>query len=275
MAVSRSVAKPADRLLGKPVVGGADRPDGIERCVVPAGEDRATGEGDQITVSGVLRVRVRANLPPVACLVSLQHAHWRHAPPLIVTYTPPAVRSGDVVTCLYRDGDSVVTGLHDGRIPWPRVRGRESRGGSGLWVNEDLVRAIRTESAAALMNWFGVGSHAAWNRRKRFTGGGKFPTRGSTAAHRKASQTGNEGMKAKEWTDEERDRKAELSNALGLRPGPRWTEDGWTAEQLALLGTDRDEVIAVRVGRSVRAVTVKRVRLKIRAFSGRTGEGMR
>src|SRR5258708_2773417 len=136
----------------------------------------------------------------------------RAAPPLIGTYSPPAVRRGDVVTCLYRDADCVVTGIHDGRIPWPRVRSLEHRGGSGLWVNAELRRAIRTESAAALIHWFGVGSHAVWHwRRALVIGEGKFRTRGSKAAHRKASQAGAEGIKAKEWTDEERDAKAELA----------------------------------------------------------------
>jgi len=38
--------------------------------------------------------------------------------------------------------------------------------------------------------------------------------------------------------------------------GPRWT-----AEELALVGTAPDEVIAARIGKSVQAVRIKRERL--------------
>jgi hypothetical protein len=37
---------------------------------------------------------------------------------LIGTYTPPVVRKGERVTCLYRDRECVVTGFHNGRIVW-------------------------------------------------------------------------------------------------------------------------------------------------------------
>lgn len=41
--------------------------------------------------------------------------------------------------CLYRDAVRVVTGWHDGPIPWPRARALDCRGGSGLLVTEELL----------------------------------------------------------------------------------------------------------------------------------------
>jgi hypothetical protein len=192
-------------------------------------------------------------------------------PKLIGTYTSPAVRRGDRVSCLYRDADCVVTGIQGGRIPWPRVRALGVRGGSGLWVNEDLVRAIRTESACALMYWFGVGVSPVWSWRKAFGVKGKFGTPGSKKAHQKASQAGARGTKAKIWTKAERAAKRKLALKLGRKPGHRWTpaNGAWTAQQLALLGTDRDEVIAVQIGRTPEAVRVRRTLRKIPTFCDR------
>ena len=188
--------------------------------------------------------------------------HLSDMPPtLLGTYNPPAVHKGEVVSCLYRDADCVVTGFHDGRIPWPRVRAREHRGGSGLWVNEELAQAIRTESAAALMHWFGVGSKAVWGWRRAFVKvPGKFRTPGSKIAHAKASQAGGKAMREKDWTDEELDAKAELSKRLGLRPTGRWKGTGheWTAAEVKLLAKMTNAEVAVKTGRTVEAVRMKR-----------------
>src|SRR6266852_506097 len=76
-------------------------------------------------------------------------------------YSAPALKRGDRATCLYRDGEVIITGWSNGRIPWPRchVSGAHG-GGSGLLVDEELARAIRTESATAIRYWWGVSSNA-------------------------------------------------------------------------------------------------------------------
>jgi transposase-like protein len=197
------------------------------------------------------------------------------APPLIGTYTSPAVRVGQRVTCLFRDCDCKVTSISNAPIPWPRVQPVEERGGSGLWVCAALVKAIRTESAAALKYHFGASTTTVWAWRKNFGVGGRATTKGSKRAIRAAAKLGAEAVKAKEWTDEELDQKAATAKRLGLKPGPRWTAEsgGWTEEQVALLGTDHDAVIAQKLGRTLGAVTSKRTQLKIRAFSGSPGGG--
>jgi hypothetical protein len=175
------------------------------------------------------------------------------------------------VACLYRDADCVVTGVHDGRIPWARVRALERRGGSGLWVNADLERAIRTESAVALMYWFGVSTKAVWRWRKAFGVGGRATTPGSRKAIRSAAVKGAAAMRAKEWTEEELDRMAKAAKRRGTGPPLRWTPEtgGWTAKQLKPLGTDHDEAIAKRIGKTAGAAEVKRAGMKIRASRDR------
>jgi hypothetical protein len=168
---------------------------------------------------------------------------------------------------VYRDAECVVTGFHDARIPWPRVRARDSRGGSGLWVNDTLLKAIKTESADALKFWFGVGTKAVWNWRRAF-GVGRFGTEGSAASHAAASERGA-AVRGKPVTPARRRqlRKHLTAARKKVRRG-RWDETGWTAEQLALLGTDHDEAIAKKIGRTRNAVTCKRTELKIPALSG-------
>src|SRR5262245_27007092 len=189
----------------------------------------------------------------------------RPRPHLIGSYKPPAVRIGDRVSCLYRDADCKVTSWSDAPIPWPRVRALEHRGGSGLWVNETLARAVRTESAVALRYWFGVGVRAVWKWRKAFGVGGRATTPGSRKAIRTAAKKGAAAIHAKEWTDAECDARSDLAKRQRRRPPQYWTPatGGWTASQVKLLGTADDEVIAGRIGKTAGAVRVKRTRLGI------------
>jgi hypothetical protein len=84
-------------------------------------------------------------------------------------YRPLALRRGDRASCLYRDCDVVVTSWTAARIPWPRCRALDGRGGgSGLLVDEELARAIRQESAAAIAYWWGVNGETVWRWRRAF-----------------------------------------------------------------------------------------------------------
>jgi hypothetical protein len=55
-----------------------------------------------------------------------------------------------------------------------------------LLVDNELLRAIRTESAVAIKHWFGVSTLAVWKWRKAF-GIGQFETEGSRRLHQAVS----------------------------------------------------------------------------------------
>ena len=60
-----------------------------------------------------------------------------------------------------------------------------------------------------------------------------------------------------------RERMRDAALADGRQPSGRWDEDGWTPEQLALLGTLPDEQVAERTDRTENAVRIMRERLDI------------
>jgi hypothetical protein len=76
-------------------------------------------------------------------------------------------------------------------------------------VDEELARAIRTESAAALRYWWRVGVKLVWQWRKAFEIG-RADTPGSARLVRYAAQKGAEAVKAREWTEEERQERLQL-----------------------------------------------------------------
>jgi hypothetical protein len=184
-------------------------------------------------------------------------------------YTAPALKRGDRATCLLRDGDVVITSWSAGRIPWPRCRAVDAHGGSGLLVDEELARAIRTESAAALMYWWGVGQHAVWHWRKALGVGGHTGTEGTRRLVRAASASGADTLRGKPlppWQVERRRQTAEALH-LGQHLKPGYHGPCWTDEELALLGTDTDEAVAAQFGRTEAPWQVERRRQTAEALS--------
>jgi hypothetical protein len=117
-------------------------------------------------------------------------------------YQAPTLRHGDRATCLYRDADVIITSWTAAPIPWPRCRVPGHHGaGSGLLVTEELVRAIRTESALALKHHFGVSAHTAWSWRRTF-GVKQWGTEGSRRLHRVLSDAGTAALRGRKATED-------------------------------------------------------------------------
>jgi hypothetical protein len=87
------------------------------------------------------------------------------------------------------------------------------------------------------------------------------------------SELGAAGVAAKDWTNEDLDRKSEAAIRAGIRPGDRWKGQHWTPEQDALLGADHDEVIAETIRRTAVAVRCRRTRKGIKKYVDRRCRG--
>jgi hypothetical protein len=178
-------------------------------------------------------------------------------------YEPPALRKGDRTACLYRDADVVVTAWSDGRISWPRCRAIGHRGGSGLLVDAELARGIRSESEAALMYWWGVANSSVWLWRQAL-GVGREGSEGSCRLCQAVREQATAKIRGKPLSPEQVERRRRTAHELNLG---RFLDpahgEGWTAEELALLGTVADAEVARRIGRTYEAVRQKREELRI------------
>jgi hypothetical protein len=81
-------------------------------------------------------------------------------------YQAPALRVGDRTTCLFKGAEVFVANWSGAPIPWPRCLRGGGGGQPSLLVNHELARAIRTEAAAAVGYWWGVGSSLVCRWRK-------------------------------------------------------------------------------------------------------------
>ena len=137
------------------------------------------------------------------------------------------------------------------------------RGGSGLLFDGALIPAVRTESAQAIGYWWGVSEGAVWRWRKAL-GISRAGTEGSRLLIQAAAHMGAAAIKARTWTQEESEQRRQRSVALGLGMYLNAGYHGpWgTPDEVALLGTAPDEVVAGQIGRTVTAVRVKKQRIE-------------
>jgi hypothetical protein len=165
----------------------------------------------------------------------------------------------------------VITAWSDARTLWPRCRRPDSGGGSGLLVDAELLRALSTESSLAVQFWWGVDGETVWRWRRTF-GIGQWDPEGSRRLHRALSEAGARKTRGQRLPPDQVERGRRTARELGLKP-TRWEETGWSAEQLAMLGTLPDQRLAARIGRTPTAVRVMRTRLGIASDRDRRRKG--
>jgi hypothetical protein len=179
-------------------------------------------------------------------------------------YQAPRLCKGDKASCLYRDRDVKVIGWTSARIPWPLCRAIGARGGWGLLVDEELARAIRQESAAAVAYWWGVNVGTVCRWRLAF-GVDRVNNAGSHRLVLASAQKGAERLRGVPLSPKQREqrRRNAIEKGLGRNLRPGYRGDWWKPEDVALLGKLPDEEIAERTGRTALAVSLKRRKLGI------------
>jgi hypothetical protein len=153
----------------------------------------------------------------------------------------------------------IVHGWTDARISWPTCRNAEGKGRPGILVEEELARAIRHESALALMHWGGASQRVAWCWRKAI-GAERFNA-GSARLQRMNSELGAEANRGVPLSPEQVERRRRTAVELGLKPtGGVGVGKAWTEEEMPLLGTMPDEDLARQLGRTLSSVVQRRNR---------------
>lgn len=177
-------------------------------------------------------------------------------------YKPPAVHVGQLVECSLR-GPVVVRGWSPARISWPWYRVTMP----ALILCGDLERAVRTESAWAIIHWWGISSATVTAWRKFL--GVRIDNPGGLRLKR--------AWVPETLTEDQRDR----GRALAHQPEPmaqmvatRRARGGgnrkpWTPQEDALLGTIPDPQAAQRLGRAQSLVGIRRRTLGIPAVDTR------
>jgi len=201
----------------------------------------------------------------------------RRSPLLFGPYKAPSLKRGDHTFCLARDCDVVVTSWTAARISWPRCNIVGQMGGSGILVDEELARAIRNESALAIRYWWGVGHGTVWWWRQQL-GVDRKGNEGTKRLMALAAAKGAAAVKAKTWSQTERQSKARLARQLNQARFLRGPNNPrlWKPDELTLLKDLRlsDAQVAACIDKTATAVRVKRWKMGLerprRAKHGRT-----
>jgi hypothetical protein len=109
-------------------------------------------------------------------------------------YRMPRCKVGGKLRCELR-GTVIVRGLSDAPIVWPFTRSSKGRGPARLILCDDLVRAVRRESAAAIRYHWRVSGHSVWKWRVALGIGAT--TKGTSDLRRRWSPESIQSDKAK------------------------------------------------------------------------------
>ena len=170
-------------------------------------------------------------------------------PVLRGTYIPPALRRGDRTDCLVRDCMMVVTTWSDAPISWPCGRPAGRRGGPlRLIVDEELARAVRQESAAAICYWWGV-SNVTVGKWRKALGVNRRNNEGSQVLIRAATTKARAAQNPiRSAAYRQKQRENIIRRRLGELAPELINGQAWTPEDKALLGTLPDREVASRTG---------------------------
>jgi hypothetical protein len=178
-------------------------------------------------------------------------------------YRTPKLRRGDRAFCLHLDCTVVITGLSDAPISWPLCRHLDNRmGRPTLLLADDLARAVRNESAAAVMYWWRVSPGVVWRWRKALEVT-RTSNRGTRRLIHAASECGASKQRGVPLSAEqvERCRRTAIELGLGRNLRPENHPLRWVEDEIALLGVMPDEEVARLTGRNTDAVRQKREKL--------------
>ena len=175
-------------------------------------------------------------------------------------YRAPPLRRGDRAFCRVRDCEVAITGWSKAPMSWPRGYARSERpgGGTALLVDDELARAVRRESAAAVCHWWG--GHTTIARWRRALGAPRTSNQGSQRLIRSAATTALEAALASGITDDERRRRRAQAIEMRLWQLNSGVTRGrpWTPKEVALLGKLPDPKVARRTGHPLHSVRMKR-----------------